>query len=255
MILSTPLSRLFVPHDPAVQLLAKRMFILNFTFLIPNVFYNIFLQAYRAQNRMHLVNVMSFAETTMIGLFTLFAVKQFGSDAAWISNTLIDIVCIFILYISVIFYRRKIDFSYPAMLKLPETFGANDKEFLAFSIKTIEEVEASSEKIMAFCEQAGRSKSQAYHVALCTEEMAGNVIQHGFTKGKNRFADIRIVTKGENLTLRIRDNCKEFDPRERAELFDPEHPESNVGIRLAMKVAKQVDFYNNAGINTLIMKF
>lgn len=142
MILSTPLSRLFVPHDPAVQLLAKRMFILNFTFLIPNVFYNIFLQAYRAQNRMHLVNVMSFAETTMIGLFTLFAVKQFGSDAAWISNTLIDIVCIFILYISVIFYRRKIDFSYPAMLKLPETFGANDKEFLAFSIKTIEEVEA-----------------------------------------------------------------------------------------------------------------
>ena len=65
MVLSTPLAELFVPNDAAVQELAKQMFMLTFTYLIPNVILNFILQSYRAQNRMLLVNVMSFAKTTV----------------------------------------------------------------------------------------------------------------------------------------------------------------------------------------------
>ena len=56
------------------------------------------------------------------------------------------------------------------------------------------------------------------------------------------------------LTIRIRDNCIAFDPRKRLEQFHPEDPGQNIGIRLTAGIARQIDWYNNAGVNTLIMK-
>ena len=56
------------------------------------------------------------------------------------------------------------------------------------------------------------------------------------------------------LTIRIRDNCIAFDPRKRMEQFHPEDPGRNIGIRLTASIARQIDYYNNAGVNTLIMK-
>ena len=58
----------------------------------------------------------------------------------------------------------------------------------------------------------------------------------------------------DELTIRIRDNCPEFDPRKRVEVFDPKSPEKNIGIRLTVGLGRQVDYYNNAGINTLLIK-
>lgn len=58
----------------------------------------------------------------------------------------------------------------------------------------------------------------------------------------------------EELTVRIRDNCPEFDPRKRVDQFDPEEPERNIGIRLTAGIAEQMDYYSQAGINTLIIK-
>ena len=67
------------------------------------------------------------------------------------------------------------------------------------------------------------------------------------------YVDVRVVVRDE-LTVRIRDNCPEFDPRKRLEVFYPESPEKNVGIRLTAGLARQMDYYNNAGINTLVLK-
>ena len=255
MALSTPLSKLFVPDNGAVQELAARMFILTFTYMTANVIFNIFLQAYRAQNRMLLVNIMSFAETAAIGLFTLFAVKTFGSDAAWLSNTIIDILCVIAVLISVIAFRGKLDFSMPALLKLPPDFGAKDGEFMTFSAESLDDVILASEKVIGFCLENSYPKSTAYHVGLCIEEITANVLRHGFNSKRRRYSDIRVVSKNSRLTVRVRDNCKEYDPRKRIEMYDPNHPEKNIGTRIVSQLATGIDYYNNAGINTLIMKF
>lgn len=255
ILLSTPLSVLFFPNDTSVQPLAARMFILTFTYLVPNVIFNILLQSYRAQNRMLLVNIMSFAETAVIGLVTLFAVRPLGTDAAWLSNTFVDVLCVVVVLISVIAYRKKPDLSMPAMLKLPNDFGAKEGEYLTFSAVHIKDVTAASEKAIDFCLEHDYSQRIAYHVGLCVEEMAVNVLEHGFQKIGYYYADVRIVSKDNGLTVRIRDNCREFDPRKRIELYDPAYPEKNIGIHIVSKAARQIDYYNNAGVNTLIMKF
>ena len=254
MLLSSTLSAMFVPQGGETFILAQRMFILGFTFIAPNVVYCIMIQSRRAQNRMTLVNIMSFAETAMIGLFVLLTVRRFGTDAAWIANTVADLICIMILLISVIRFRGKPDLSLPALLMLKDGFGAETNETMTASAASLKDVQAISGQAMDFCIRNGYPGGTAFHVGLCVEEMAGNVLEHGFTGDAGCYADVRIVSKNGELTVRIRDNCREFDPRKRIDIFDPGHPETNVGIRLVSKIAKQIDYYNNAGINTLIMK-
>ena len=162
-----------------------------------------------------------------------------------------------IVLISVIVYKKKLDFSVPALLKLPENFGAKDGEFMTFSVEQPDDVPQASDKVIDFCLAHQYDKMTSYHVGLCVEEIAENVLEHGFDTVKKDlcFADIRVVSKENELTVRVRDNCREFDPRKRIDMYDPEHPEKNIGIRIVSKSAKNIDYYNNAGINTLIMKF
>jgi anti-sigma regulatory factor (Ser/Thr protein kinase) len=85
------------------------------------------------------------------------------------------------------------------------------------------------------------------------EEIASNILQHGFYKGGHNTIDIRIVCKDE-LTIRIHDDCREFDPREHMKLFDQSSPEKAIGLRMVAGLASSIDYYNNAGINTLMIK-
>jgi anti-sigma regulatory factor (Ser/Thr protein kinase) len=80
-----------------------------------------------------------------------------------------------------------------------------------------------------------------------------NILQHGENDGKSHHVSVRLVCK-DKLTIRIQDDCRKFDPRERMDMYDSKTPEKNIGLRLVSKAASSVDYYNNAGINTLILK-
>ena len=86
------------------------------------------------------------------------------------------------------------------------------------------------------------------------EEMAGNVVTHGFSDPNRKYSvDIRVVFKDGRLTLRIRDNCRSFDPSEHAKTKDNDDV-SNIGIRLVYSIAKEVDYQNLLGLNVLTIR-
>ena len=144
----------------------------------------------------------------------------------------------------------------PSLLKLPPGFGAAEDQHMNFSVTCMDDVVRASEEVHDFCLRHSYSPRTAYHIALCVEEMGGNVLRHGFIKKHKRYySDIRVVVKGESLIARIRDNCREFDPRKRIDFYDPEQPEKNIGIRMVANTAREIDYYNNASVNTLLMKF
>ena len=93
----------------------------------------------------------------------------------------------------------------------------------------------------------------SFWAGLCVEEITGNIFEHGTSRGKHIQADVRIVCKND-LTIRVQDDCHKFDPRKRMNMFSPDTPENNIGLRMVAKLASYVDYYNNAGINILIMK-
>ena len=84
--------------------------------------------------------------------------------------------------------------------------------------------------------------------------MAGNVVHHGFSDGKNHSIDIRVVHNEEDVILRIRDNCREFNPTERSKVNEAGTEGKNIGIRMVYKIAKEVNYQKLLGLNVLTMR-
>ena len=138
---------------------------------------------------------------------------------------------------------------------IPANFGVPAEERMDLSVRSVEDVVAVASRVQRFCLERGVSPRSAYLAGLCMEEMAGNVVEHGFTKDrKSHTADLRVVHKGEDVILRVKDDCVPFDPHERLAMTNPEDPAKNVGIRLVFRTARDVQYQNILGLNVLTIR-
>lgn len=83
------------------------------------------------------------------------------------------------------------------------------------------------------------------------EDMAGNIVSHGFVKGKKNSVDIRVVLKDGGMLIRFKDTCKPFDPKEYAKLFDPDDRTHNIGIRMVSRISTGMEYNYVLGLNVL----
>ena len=139
-------------------------------------------------------------------------------------------------------------------MMLPENFGPHPDMVLNCSVSSMEEVIGISRTVMDFCSQRGIDKRRSFFAALCIEEMASNIVQHGFVTEKHQSLMIRVVIADGELILCFRDSCKLFNIREQFDSVDQKDVTSNVGIRLVMRMAKDVTYINTLKLNTTIIK-
>lgn len=140
-----------------------------------------------------------------------------------------------------------------ALLLLPENFGYD--ESLAFSVTTIDEVIGISEGIEEFCSSHGIDKERSVYSALCIEETAGNVVEHGFRMdNKKHCCDIRVMLEDGDVVMRIRDDCRYFNIKERYEVLKSKGKTSGIGIRLVYGIAKEANYISLLNTNTLIIR-
>ena len=141
-------------------------------------------------------------------------------------------------------------------LLVPREFGIAAGEEISISADTMTEVVGMSRIAGLFCQENGIDRKKANVLALCVEEMGRNIIEHGFTDGKEHTIDIRILIKDGELMLRIRDDCRPFNPVERYELIrqQEEDPTKNIGLRLVSKMSRSVQYLSALGINSLIIR-
>lgn len=142
-----------------------------------------------------------------------------------------------------------------ALMLIPEDFGCMDGDSLAFTVTTPEAVTGISKAIQSFCRSHGIDERRAYFSALCVEETAGNVVDHGFRKdNKEHSCDIRVMIENGDIILRIRDDCRYFNMKERYEVLKNKDVFSGVGIKLVYGIAKEINYVNLLNTNTLIIK-
>ena len=121
---------------------------------------------------------------------------------------------------------------------------------MSVSIKAFNEVSGISEKIQIFCSSSGIDKKKSYAAGLCVEEMTRNALHN--TKSKHSpSVDIFVSCEENNVTIRIRDNTTEFDPKTRLSAFDPCDPCKNIGIRIVSGIAKKMNYQSRFGMNVL----
>jgi len=210
----------------------------------------------QAAGRSGFVNILSFIDGVFdVAVFSALLVPSAGLNGVYIANVINGVITtIFIIVYAWVrcgAFPRSMD----QLLALPEDFGAPENERMDMTVTSLEEVVGISEEIQRFCLGRGVDKRKAYLAGLSMEEMAGNVIEHGFSKdNKKHSVDIRVAHKNGDVILLIRDDCVPFDPSTRQRIADNSDPDVNIGIRTVFATASDVQYQNILGMNILTIR-
>lgn len=112
------------------------------------------------------------------------------------------------------------------------------------------------EMVHSFCLAHGIDGSRTYAASLCLEEIASNVVEHGFQRGTKNHCLIRVLWTKETdeITLRVRDDCPQFDFLQYcAQNAYSKETFANIGVHLVHKKAKELVYVSILNTNTLII--
>jgi anti-sigma regulatory factor (Ser/Thr protein kinase) len=143
------------------------------------------------------------------------------------------------------------------LMMIPDYLGVKEEERLDLSVQTINDVVKISQMVQDFCLNLGIDEKRSYLAGLSLEEMAGNVVEHGYTKDKKKHAiDVRVVyiSDEDDVVLRIKDDCKPFNPEERSRIIDKNDLSKNIGLRMVYKIAEDVQYQYLLGLNVLTIR-
>lgn len=149
--------------------------------------------------------------------------------------------------------NRKLPRCLRDLLILPESFALRPSEYFEATVSSLEDVVRASEQAYKFCIGKGERTRTAYFVSLFIEEMAGNTVRHGFGEGKGGLVGVKLILKESRRRLRLKDNGSPFDPVEWLEKNRPEDSTRNLGIRMVVALAKNVQHVRAMEINNLII--
>ena len=176
-------------------------------------------------------------------------------NGLYVSNICNGVICFIIVLIASIIARKKFPTNLEGLMAIPAGIGVSEDDRIDITVRSIDDVVTVSQQVIDFCESKGFDSRRSYFAGLCLEEMTGNVVEHGFnTDNKPHSVDIRVIKKDDNLILRIRDNCKAFDPSERAKVMGVDQTGKNIGIQLVYKIAEKVEYQNLLGMNVLTIR-
>ena len=135
------------------------------------------------------------------------------------------------------------------MMLLPGEFGGKAADRLELSAgNSMDDVVRACRSVHAFAKEHGIEGRLLSSLAICTEEIAGNVVRHAFTPGKAQYLDIVVLFRSDRLIIRMRDNGALFDPV----TFLRTNPDSgHLGILLAAGLADDMTYRRSVGLNNL----
>ncbi|KZX10304.1 multidrug export protein MepA [Methanobrevibacter curvatus] len=238
-------------ENPEVLLTATisiRLFALS---LPPSLIGVIFLNFYSSINNTYMANYIGFAHSfLLISLFAIILTPIMGSNGLWLcfflGETFTLIGLIILIRIKTGIWPRKIN----DFLLLDDSFEKNIKASFAISIgNNMDQVMELSNKVYSFIDKYPQHDDKLKKIALCVEEMAGNIVEHGFVSSKQHYIDIRIVLTESGVIFRIRDDGKPFNPIEYGN--ESNISKNKLGISIVREIAKDINYRNTIGLNNL----
>ncbi len=213
---------------------------------------SVFINYYQSTSRMGIVHVLSVMDGLAgVCLSSLVLAPLMGATGVWIAHVLNGVYTTAAVLVYSVIANRRFPRSFEELIVMPKGFGVPPDQRLELTIRSADQAVNASEKIIGLCRGIGIDEKRAFHAGLCLEELAANVVEHGFGDGRKHSVEIRVVNREDGLLLRVKDDCRAFDPKEASELMDPEDITHNIGLRIVSGYAKEM-YYNSAlGLNVL----
>ena len=246
------LVRIFMPEAGNARdltVLGVRLFAIG---LLPCCLNNILKSLYQGTERVLYTEIISVVEGVLMPALAAVLFSSFlGVPGAWLFFAMGEILTLLCTATAVWKKNHSISLEPAAFLILKEGFGVQPENLLEMDIHSMQEVAPAAQKAEAFCRQHGQDEKTCNHIALCVEEMAGNVVQHGFAEGGKKHLSIRIQHQENRWILRFRDDCGAFDPVHYVPQGDGRDA---LGIRLTMAMAEDVRYTYSLNINNLTIR-
>ena len=253
MALSVPLTNIFF-HDPSSEVYKLTvqgflLFPLSCPFSAITIGLNYFYHCLRYEKIVNTVTLLDGLVNFVVIAF--FLVPHMGLLGIWIAQIGNGVVSVLVLYGFSVYYNKGVPKKFDQILCLPKDFGVPDENRMDISISSMEDVICVSESVSEFCKGHSINEKHANYTALCVEEMAGNIVQHGFDDGKKHSIDMRVSILKDEIRISIKDDCKLFNPEEAEKMFNPDDITHNIGIRMVGKISKSMSYQNTLGLNVL----
>ena len=256
-VLAEPIALIYLSNYPEAvpeTVRALRFFVVSLPLYLIGLLY---VSLCRIINKKFLSTVICILEDFGFIIFFAYLLGyEIGLDGVWISFLFGEIATVIFIFISICKNCGHFPKTLDDLIMLPKDFDESPKERLRLTIKNMDEVIKASAEVHEFLLAQNVSKHNAYIMALSVEEMAGNIIRWSFESEKKNTISVYLVFKNDEWILRIRDDCKPFNPKKWAELSEAaqEDPTKNIGLRMIMAVAKNIEYLNVLQINNLIIK-
>ena len=257
IIAAEPLTRLFYrdPLNPVYPMTVMALRILPICLMLSII--SMHFRCYgQISGKQVLVHVLSALDGVVcVAGFTALLIPVMKMNAVYVANVIDGIVIAVVVFLYSWIVRKKLPKNMEDLMVIPEDFGVEEDARIDISVRSMSEVLSVSQQVIDFCHKRGVDERRSYYAGLFLEEMAGNVVDHGFNKDKkNHSVDIRVVHKNDDMILRIKDDCIPFNPEERQAIMDPKDRMKGVGIRLVYQGAKDVQYKNMLGLNVLTIR-
>ncbi|MCR5304870.1 MAG: ATP-binding protein [Lachnospiraceae bacterium] len=257
IVMAKPFTMMFYrdPSDPVFDMTVKAFLLLPLC--MPLAVISLGMTGYAQAARLKKLSIVLPIVDGAVGVVacSIILIPRFEMTGLYIANILNGVLCLIVILVFCIINCGHFPKNMEEFLMIPDSFGASENERIDIEIRDMKGVLEISGRVIDFCSERGIDHRRSCFAGLALEEMAGNVVEHGFEPGKNgNYIDIRVVHKDDDVILRIRDNCRSFDPLKRTEIHKENDVTKNVGIRLAVGIAKKVNYQNLLGLNVTTIR-
>ncbi len=256
-IFAVPLTHIFY-KDPSQSVYTMTVWgIRVLCFCMPfEVFASIFSCYEQISGKQLYVNLLALLDGVIcVAGFSAILIAPMGFNGVVAANFLNGVVCVLFVIVFAWIFLKRMPRGLEDLMMIPGSFGVSEDDRIDITVRTSEEAVAVAEKIQEFCLSKGIDRKRAYYAALAMEEMAVNIVEHGFTKdNKEHTIDVRVTHKDGTVILRIKDDCIPFDPKERSRVFSPDDPSKNMGIRMIYSIMEDIEYRNMFGLNVLTVR-
>lgn len=257
MLLAEPFTRIIYrdPSDP-VYLMTIRGFQILPLCMPLSIVCTHFLCYFQATGKHILVHLMAVLDG-VIGVvgFTLLLIKNTGINGVYIANVLNGLIAIVVVLVYACHRKKGFPKNMDELMAIPPGFGVPEENRMEVTMNNMESVIGVSEAVHNFCRNRKIDEHRAFLASLFLEEMAGNVVEHGFSADKrSHYVHICVACKKEALILSIKDDCIPFDFEERRKIMDPDDKTKNIGIRIVSGLASDIKHQNILGLNVMTIR-
>lgn len=213
MIFAPEISRLFLDDEVIAVGYAVNGVRLFSLCLIFSALNTSFKNYYQGIGRIRLAEIISVVQNFICPVF--FAIV-FGSlfkvNGIWMNFVFGEAGCLTFITIYTCFkthYKKPCIESYAY---LDNDFDRNVGDYVEFRIENREDIDHVVAAAYEFCSSKDTSLEICEKIASCVREATGNILRHGFEEGKDNLIEVRVAETEGEWKLRIKDNCKLFDP-------------------------------------------